>query len=44
MEKIIGLDVGYGFVKVTDGTTGYSFPSVLDRATIYRYSRQDPNS
>jgi plasmid segregation protein ParM len=27
--KIIGLDVGYGFTKVTDGDGGYSFPSVL---------------
>ena len=24
----IGLDVGYGFVKVTDGDSGYAFPSV----------------
>lgn len=29
MTKLIGLDVGYGFVKVTDGRTGYSFPSVV---------------
>ena len=29
MDKIIGLDVGYGFVKVTDGDTGFSFPSVV---------------
>ncbi len=29
MSKIIGLDVGYGFVKVTDGETGFSFPSVV---------------
>jgi plasmid segregation protein ParM len=29
MTKLIGLDVGYGFVKVTDGKTGYSFPSVV---------------
>jgi len=27
--KLIGLDVGYGFVKVTDGELGYSFPSVI---------------
>lgn len=29
MTRLIGLDVGYGFVKVTDGKTGYSFPSVV---------------
>lgn len=32
--KLIGLDVGYGFVKITDGTLGYSFPSVIGDATI----------
>ncbi|HHW47448.1 MAG TPA: hypothetical protein GXX14_02390 [Clostridiaceae bacterium] len=32
--KLIGLDVGYGFIKVTDGTVGYSFPSVIGDATI----------
>lgn len=29
MTKIVGLDVGYGFVKITDGESGYSFPSVV---------------
>ncbi len=29
MSKIIGLDVGFGFVKVTDGEKGFSFPSVV---------------
>jgi len=29
MAKILGLDVGYGFVKVADGVCGYSFPSVV---------------
>jgi len=29
LSKIVGLDVGYGFVKVTDGELGYSFPSVV---------------
>ncbi|MGI6553405.1 MAG: ParM/StbA family protein [Clostridia bacterium] len=29
MSKLIGLDVGYGFVKITDGESGYSFPSVV---------------
>lgn len=27
--KLIGLDLGYGFVKATDGVDGYSFPSVV---------------
>ena len=27
--KLIGLDVGYGFVKATDGLGGFSFPSVV---------------
>jgi len=29
VTQIIGIDVGYGFVKVTDGQIGYSFPSVV---------------
>lgn len=29
MAQLIGIDVGYGFVKVTDGEVGYSFPSVV---------------
>lgn len=29
MAQQIGIDVGYGFVKVTDGEVGYSFPSVV---------------
>jgi plasmid segregation protein ParM len=29
MTKLIGLDVGYGFIKATDGETGYSYPSVV---------------
>ncbi|MDI3481242.1 MAG: plasmid segregation protein ParM [Tepidanaerobacteraceae bacterium] len=29
MAQLIGIDVGYGFVKVTDGEDGYSFPSVV---------------
>lgn len=29
MSKIVSLDVGYGFVKATDGKSGYSFPSVV---------------
>ena len=27
--SIIGLDLGYGFVKVTDGKSGFTFPSVV---------------
>ncbi|HLN65439.1 MAG TPA: ParM/StbA family protein [Symbiobacteriaceae bacterium] len=29
MERCIGIDVGYGFVKITDGQEGYLFPSVV---------------
>jgi len=29
MFKIVGVDIGYGFVKVTDGSRGFSFPSVI---------------
>lgn len=29
MERCIGLDIGYGFVKITDGQDGYIFPSVV---------------
>lgn len=29
MERCIGLDVGYGFIKVTDGHEGFVFPSVV---------------
>ncbi|HHT02366.1 MAG TPA: ParM/StbA family protein [Firmicutes bacterium] len=29
MAKRVGLDVGYGFVKATDGAKGFSFPSVI---------------
>jgi len=29
VEQLIGLDVGYGFVKVTDAEEGYVFPSVV---------------
>ncbi|MGE5676177.1 MAG: hypothetical protein ACM3XM_20240 [Mycobacterium leprae] len=29
MEKLIGIDLGYGFVKATDGKEGYVFPSVV---------------
>lgn len=29
MERLIGVDLGYGFVKATDGKDGYLFPSVV---------------
>jgi len=42
--KLIGLDVGYGFVKATDGVDGYSFPSVVGdgnkNGLTYRISPQ----
>ncbi len=34
MAKLIGLDVGYGFVKVTDRDTGFSFPSVVGEGHV----------
>ena len=34
MERYIGLDVGYGFVKVTDGDSGYAFPSVVGEGDL----------
>ena len=41
--QCVGLDIGYGFVKVTDGEYGYAFPSVIGTGhtkTIYRTSTQ----
>ncbi|MFO7273422.1 MAG: ParM/StbA family protein [Bacillota bacterium] len=29
MERLIGVDLGYGFVKATDGREGFVFPSVV---------------
>ncbi len=34
ISKLIGLDVGYGFVKVGDEKAGYSFPSVVGDGQI----------
>lgn len=34
MTRILGLDVGYGFVKVADGECGYYFPSVVGEGHI----------
>lgn len=46
MTKLLGLDVGYGFVKVTDGESGFSFPSVVgeghNRLTLSLKSTQTP--
>lgn len=32
MQRAIGIDVGYGFVKVTDGQARHTFPSVVGAA------------
>ncbi len=47
MQKIIGLDLGYGFSKITDGSRLYSFPSVVGQARSLSYiselsSNHDP--
>jgi plasmid segregation protein ParM len=34
MKRRLGLDVGYGFVKVTDDSDGYLFPSVVGNGSI----------
>jgi plasmid segregation protein ParM len=47
MEKIIGVDLGYGFVKVTDGKKDKMFPSVVGQARPLRYVTEgalEPNS
>lgn len=33
MEQCIGLDMGYGFIKVNNGRDGYTFPSVIGEST-----------
>ena len=33
MEQCIGLDMGYGFIKVDNGRDGYTFPSVVGEST-----------
>ncbi|BAD42268.1 ParM/StbA family protein [Symbiobacterium thermophilum] len=35
MERLIGVDLGYGFVKATDGREGYLFPSVVGDGSPY---------
>jgi len=45
MERCVGIDVGYGFVKVTDGQEGYLFPSVVGEGaaeSLPRMSLQAP--
>lgn len=34
MARAIGLDLGYGFVKVTDGREGFIFPSVVGKGQV----------
>ena len=44
MEKNIGVDLGYGFVKVSDGKNDRIFPSVVGQARILRYvSDENPD-
>lgn len=38
----IGLDIGYGFVKVTDGESGYVFPSVVGEGHTKPVFRAEP--
>ncbi len=37
MEKNIGIDLGYGFVKISDGKKDKLFPSVVGQARNLRY-------
>jgi plasmid segregation protein ParM len=37
MEKNIGVDLGYGFVKATDGKSDILFPAVVGQARNLRY-------
>jgi len=34
VSKLIGLDVGFGFIKVTNGVAGFSFPSIVGRGQM----------
>ncbi len=43
MSKSVGLDVGYGFVKVFDGEVGFSFPSVVGAESKESYVRKRVN-
>lgn len=47
MERSLGVDIGYGFVKVTDGQEGYIFPSVVGEGNpigILRTGLRQPDS
>ncbi|MEW6547045.1 MAG: ParM/StbA family protein [Bacillota bacterium] len=47
MSQVLGLDLGYGFVKVTDGERGYVFPSVVGEGhtkPIFRADSQQPSA
>ncbi len=37
-NKKIGVDVGFGFVKATNGTQKYVFPSVVGEASDIRFN------
>ncbi len=44
MSEMIGVDIGYGFVKVMNGIRGFSFPSVVGLGhskSILRAGKQD---
>lgn len=41
MEKNIGIDLGYGFVKATDGKKDKMFPSVVGQARTLRYTTEE---
>ncbi|MBP2019371.1 plasmid segregation protein ParM [Symbiobacterium terraclitae] len=36
MERLIGVDLGYGFIKATDGREGFLFPSVVGDGSPYQ--------
>lgn len=42
MEKLIGVDLGYGFVKATDGKEGFFFPSVVGEGNANQLLRTSP--
>ena len=44
MKQLIGLDIGYGFVKVTNWTVGYSFLSVIGDGFIDSLYRINSNN
>ncbi len=36
MTQFVGLDIGYGFVKATNGREGFSFPSVVGEGHVIK--------